>query len=137
MSGNDGGTIRLSVPEAARHLGISERAVRKRIEAGTLPAERDGSKWIVTVPITAEEAVPSEEVVEAVYQVTPEQITQAIEQTGAKYMTDLETIFDRVGAIYEARLADKDAIIAELRKQVELLESQQPEPRESWWRRFF
>jgi excisionase family DNA binding protein len=45
-----GGTIWLSVPEAARRLGISERAVRKRIDAGTLRAERDGGgPWRVEV----------------------------------------------------------------------------------------
>ncbi len=53
-----GGTAWLSVPQAARHLGISERAVRKRIAAHTLPAERDGSgPWRVRVG-TGEGAVP-------------------------------------------------------------------------------
>ena len=33
---------RVSVEEAARILGISENAVRKRIERGTLDSERDG-----------------------------------------------------------------------------------------------
>ncbi len=45
--GTNGGTGRYSVPQAARYLGISERAVRKRIEAGTLAAERDGRQWVV------------------------------------------------------------------------------------------
>ena len=44
------GTARYSVPEAARALGISERAVRKRIVAGTLPAEKEGSRWVVFLP---------------------------------------------------------------------------------------
>jgi excisionase family DNA binding protein len=53
-----GGTVWLSVPEAARHLGISERAVRKRITAHTLPAERDGrGPWRVRIGTTGE-AVP-------------------------------------------------------------------------------
>lgn len=37
----------VSVPEAALLLGISERAVRKRIAAGTLPARRVGGRWLV------------------------------------------------------------------------------------------
>jgi hypothetical protein len=53
-----GGTAWLSVPQAARHLGISERAVRKRIAAQTLPAQRDGGgPWWVRVGTTGA-AVP-------------------------------------------------------------------------------
>ncbi len=45
-----GGTEWLSVPQAARHLGISERAVRKRIAADSLPAQRDGrGPWRVRI----------------------------------------------------------------------------------------
>ena len=39
-----------SVPAAARHLGISERAVRKRVESGSIRAQRDGTRWLVQVP---------------------------------------------------------------------------------------
>src|SRR5947209_5741079 len=39
--------VRCSVPDAARRLGITERAVRKRIQAGTLPAERFEGRWLV------------------------------------------------------------------------------------------
>jgi excisionase family DNA binding protein len=46
----EGGTVWLSVPEAARYLGISERAVRKRIGVNTIPAEREGGgPWRVRV----------------------------------------------------------------------------------------
>jgi hypothetical protein len=38
------------VPEAARALGISERAVRKRVSARTLAAIRDGHAWVVFLP---------------------------------------------------------------------------------------
>ncbi len=54
--------VRYSVPEAARLLGISERAVRKRIDAGTLEAVKDGRAWSVLLPTltgTAGRAVPA------------------------------------------------------------------------------
>ena len=52
-----GDTMWLSVPEAARHLGISECTVRKRIAANTLKAEREsGGHWRVEVGIAG--AVP-------------------------------------------------------------------------------
>jgi excisionase family DNA binding protein len=58
VGGTEGGTSggpgpqgavppRYSVPEAARVLGISERAVRKRITANTLPATRTAAGWLV------------------------------------------------------------------------------------------
>ncbi len=42
--------VPLTVPAAAQALGISERAVRKRITVGTLEAIKDGSKWLVYLP---------------------------------------------------------------------------------------
>jgi hypothetical protein len=44
--------MRYSVPEVARLLGISERAVRKRITAGTLDAHKEGNAWVVLLPAT-------------------------------------------------------------------------------------
>ncbi len=42
--------VPLTVPAAAQALGIKERAVRKRITAGTLEAVRDGARWLVYLP---------------------------------------------------------------------------------------
>lgn len=47
--GSSGGTARYSVPQVARMLGISERAVRKQIETGKLSAERDGNRWLIAL----------------------------------------------------------------------------------------
>ncbi|MBA2598006.1 MAG: helix-turn-helix domain-containing protein [Chloroflexia bacterium] len=57
-TGTPGGTARYSVPEVARVLGISERAVRKRITTGTLNAHKEGNAWVVLLPSTTE-AVPA------------------------------------------------------------------------------
>jgi hypothetical protein len=68
--GTGTGPARYSVPEVARLLGISERAVRKRITAGTLDAHKEGNAWVVLLHATtgavpaasaAQEAVPSTE----------------------------------------------------------------------------
>jgi hypothetical protein len=56
--GTAAGTARYSVPETARLLGISERAVRKRITAGALDAHKEGTAWVVLLPATTE-AVPA------------------------------------------------------------------------------
>lgn len=52
----EGAPTRYSVPQVARLLGLSERAVRKRIDAGTLRAERAGRQWWIPL-----EAVPGSE----------------------------------------------------------------------------
>ena len=66
-AGTAGGTVRYSVPEVARLLRISERAVRKQITAGALDAHKEGNAWVVLLPSTmgavpvvpaAQEAVP-------------------------------------------------------------------------------
>jgi excisionase family DNA binding protein len=43
-------TINLSVPEAARVLGISERTVWRRVKTGDLPIERVGRRLLVCLP---------------------------------------------------------------------------------------
>ena len=43
------GTQWYSVPEAAERLGLKQRAVRKRIAAGTLLAERTAQGWRVAL----------------------------------------------------------------------------------------
>jgi hypothetical protein len=57
-SGTEAGTTRYSVPQVARVLGISERAVRKRLTAGTLDAHEEGNAWVVLLPPTTG-AVPA------------------------------------------------------------------------------
>src|SRR5215213_1635252 len=56
--GTERGPARYSVPQVARVLGISERAVRKRIMAGTLDAHKEGSAWVVLLHAISE-AVPA------------------------------------------------------------------------------
>jgi hypothetical protein len=53
-------TRRISVADAARELGITERAVRKRIAAGTMQAERNEGRWLVVVPDVPAHAAPRE-----------------------------------------------------------------------------
>jgi len=91
-----GGTVWLSVPQAARHLGISERAVRKRIAAQTLPAQRDGSgPWRVRVGTTGE--------------AVPEPSKSGTTETGA---VPAPGALATVGDDWRAVLAAKDQVIA-------------------------
>lgn len=112
----------VSVPDAGRRLGISERAVRKRIHAGTLRAEPFGRSFMVWLSDDADPVGPEPgpvlgpEPYEAQYRVTPADVEQAIERTGAKYVADMAALYDRiaaeVGRLYEGQLAAKDETIA-------------------------
>jgi len=39
----------LSVPEAAKHLGVIEETVRRHVRSGKLRAERLGHQWFIHV----------------------------------------------------------------------------------------
>lgn len=131
-----------TVPEVARQLGISERAVRLRIESGALAAVRDGRRWWVTLPGPGEAVVGGSrggseggsgsgsrvgsaggstggsaggsvaEPVEAAYRVTPTEVERVVERTGAKYVADMRALFEQVGQLYEAQLATQAAALA-------------------------
>ena len=51
----------LSVNEAAEHLDISDRAVRQRIKAGTIQAEKVGNAWRIASAQFREDTEPSAE----------------------------------------------------------------------------
>ena len=57
------------------------------------------------------------EPIEAAYRVAPEELERAIARTGEKYIGDIQTIFTQVAALYEQRLADRDALIATVREE--------------------
>ncbi|HEX5504903.1 MAG TPA: hypothetical protein VFW96_19955 [Thermomicrobiales bacterium] len=115
------GTAACSVPEAARRLGISERAVRKRIDRGSLHAERaGGGAWTVYLPL--EGAVPpggaaggdgaSPEVSAARYRAGPGASERAASCMSAECAAGMRTLFAEVGALYEAQLAAMGAALA-------------------------
>ena len=165
MSGNTGPEhgpeqVRYTVAAAAERLGISDRAVRKRIQAGTLKAEPNGRTYWVYLEPGPEGPEPGPVPLDrngpvltgTSYRVTPGEIEQAIEHTGDKYVADMRAMFERVDDLYRDRLADKDRLIVELEEQrdalrsrVSALEAQQVEsldeptsapepPRRTWWR---
>jgi histidinol dehydrogenase len=92
---------------------------------------------------TADQSQP----IEATYRVQPGELERAIERTGARYMADIATLFDRIEATYRDQLTAKDQAIeqqaerirewqaraADLQARLEALEAQ-PEPRRPWWK---
>jgi excisionase family DNA binding protein len=141
VSGRQDGTI--PIAEAAELLGLSQEAVRKRIQRGSLAGMKEGGHWFVLLDrqdvrtsgrqddgrTQRQDASP----IPAAYQVTPAEVEQAIERTGARYVADFAALYDRisaeVGRLYEGQLAAKDETLAakdeaidELRRRAELAE---------------
>jgi hypothetical protein len=151
-AGPGAGPVWTLVADAATRLGISERAVRKRIAAGSLEGRTDGRRWWVALPAEpdaepgpvprgtwAGPAEPSSGPKTGPGPVpsgtssafTPADLEQAIERTGAKYRADLQTMFAELRQVFEVQLRAKDATIAakdetiaELRRRAEQAEQE-------------
>ncbi len=144
---------RVSVEDAARILGISENAVRKRIERGTLESERDGDARYVLL----EGDMPQH----------ANDMPDGMPDTIALMQAHLDSLAGQIAFLrmeLEARTEEarrKDHIIMSLTQRVPELEAARDEPQapetsvetsgsgdvppepenaaqpRSWWRRFF
>jgi hypothetical protein len=153
MSNTGNQRRRVSVEDAARILGISENAVRKRIERGTLESERDGdTRYVLLYGDMTQHADDMSDGMPVDIALMQAHLDSLDDQI-AFLRTELETRTE------EARR--KDSIIMSLTQRIPELEAP-PEPRESpvssseeqergkgraepetatapssWWRRFF
>ncbi|MDP9371944.1 MAG: sigma-70 region 4 domain-containing protein [Chloroflexota bacterium] len=124
------------IAEAARLLGLSQEAVRKRLQRATLPGYKQDEHWYVLLdglhpaagyrqdtdpagwqddrpddgrtPAGRQDTAP----IEASYRVTPAEIEQAVARTSAQYMGDLRAVLAEVGKVYEGRIAATEAASA-------------------------
>ena len=88
----------IAIAEAAELLGLSQEAVRKRIQRGTLAGMKEGGHWFVLMDRqdvrtsgrqddgrTGRQDAPP---IEGAYRVTPAEVEKAIERIGARYVAD-------------------------------------------------
>ncbi len=151
------GTPALSVAEAAALLGVNERTVRRYIEKGKLAADRVLSdrhtvELRISRPALADylgrrTAVEHEETGSGAPSggVDTPPGTQAgmpasLSARPADLSVLLVAISDRLEDQYQARLADKDELIGELRRRAEAAEREAEELRRArrrlpWWLR--
>ncbi len=122
----------LSIQQAAAALGISERQVRRYIKARRLHAERTRGHHGVQVVIPAAAVADLRGQREALEQDalvgtdTPDTVdtpdTAAVRP--ADVLSLIAAVTDRLEAQYQARLADKDALIGELRHRADANDDQ-------------
>lgn len=160
-----GGLVRLTVPEAAQRLGISENALRKRVQRDTVIWDRDDDgRVFVYLPPTG----TGQDTDQADDQATDYADDQATDQAAAPVEL-VESLQEQVGYL-RGTLETRDKELAEMRRllagaleripAIEPPPDTPPEPREStvtssdkqgstvhpedgeaqkrsWWKRFF
>jgi excisionase family DNA binding protein len=147
IPGTDTPPVRATIEEAARLLGVSENAIRKRIERGTLRSEKaDGTRYVLldngmSQHVTDEsDGMPhstprgmSEFVASLQDQI--EFLRRELERKDAILMTMAQRIPELEAPSEDTRSAS-EATEAEDRGR-EVSEQQEGSQRRSWWREFF
>jgi hypothetical protein len=131
----------LEIGEAARILGISTEAVRKRIKRGSLKAQKNGDgQWLVILDearLAAAARGNGEDSVQAdaagvTTTLNLVRSSAAIEET---LRDEVDVLRDEVSFLRE-EISRLDTIIMSLTQNVKLLEApRQAQPRMSWWHR--
>src|SRR5919107_5627234 len=154
--------LRATVEEAAKILGTSENAVRKRIERGTLSSEKvDGVRYVLLF----DSDMPQHAIDTAVDSATDMSHDLALIQSHLDSMQEQVSYLKAVIQTRDEELRRKDHIIAALTERIPELEAprearseareghvmaseeadkgkappeqQEPSQRRSWWRSFF
>jgi transposase-like protein len=113
--------MQTTIPEAARHLGVSEHTVRRRVRSGELPGKQvatpQGFTWVVDIPDGLPEPVTSSSEVQALREL-------------------VANLQDRINA-QGKELEAKNKQIEQLHVLLQQAQAALPAPRENrpWWRR--
>jgi phage shock protein A len=131
----------LEIGEAARILGISTEAVRKRIKRGSLKAQKNGDgQWLVILDESRLAAVARDNGGDGVQADASGVATTldlarssaAIEET---LRDEVDVLRDEVSFLRE-EISRLDTIIMSLTQNIKMLEApRQAQPRMSWWHR--
>jgi hypothetical protein len=131
----------LEIGEAARILGISTEAVRKRIKRGSLKAQKNGDgQWLVILDESRLAAVARDNGGDGVQAdasgvattLNLARSSAAIEET---LRDEVDVLRDEVSFLRE-EISRLDTIIMSLTQNIKMLEApRQAQPRMSWWHR--
>src|SRR5215213_2338442 len=148
-SGQDSGTLRVTIREAATRLGVTEAAIRKRIQRGSLDKEmgEDGRVYVY-LDLSQDKSHPESHVEsEALIENLQDQIVYLRSQLDvrAEEIQRRDVIISQLtqaNATLAARVPELEAaqVPAEGEAEVQGQPTRREEPRsseKSWWRRVF
>lgn len=128
----------ITVAEASRKLGISDRAVRQWITSGKLEAERNGKSW--RIPASAiSNGKKAEEEFHVIVQMQSE--IDHLRSELAEKNRQIESQADQIASL-QADLSEQskrhDTIVLQMTQQLERAQLQLEDMRDrSWWQRIF
>lgn len=122
-SGQDTG---IPLVDAARIMGTTPAALRKRLQRGSVPGYKRAGQWFVLVDSVLPTGSPraghgQDTAREAV--VSPQIVEQAITRTGQQYSADLRAMLGELREVYAGQIAAQAETIAELRRRAEVAEA--------------
>jgi excisionase family DNA binding protein len=136
----------ISVQDAAAHLGVSERTIRRRIKAGQLAATQvptsQGYEWRIHLNSTNEVDTPAVQVDSNAVQVdgTPDQAKQEPTSTSESALVralDLVEKLQHENLELAGRVGFYQAKLQDAQEQIRLLSApkEQERPKGPWWKR--
>ena len=130
----------LIIPEAAKRLGVTPQAIRKRIKRGTMQALRNNrGQEIVQIPVAVDGSQEPEEPPEPAGQLAETVRPQPRPTTVRTVATDRDREIDRLQAAHAAHVATLErqlaAITAQSEREIERLCGQFAAERSFWTER--
>ena len=133
----------VEIGEAAKVLGISTEAVRKRIKRGSLKAQKNGGgQWLVILDEARFAAAPRDTGGDGVQAdaagiATTMNLVRSSAAIEEALRDEVDVLRDEVMFLRE-EISRLDAIIISMTQNIKLLDAPreaQPQPRMSWWHR--
>ena len=129
----------LEIGEAARILGISTEAVRKRIKRGSLKAQKkEDGQWLVILDEAKVAAYRDNggnggqaDLADAATTMNLVRSSAAIEEA---LRDEVDVLRDEITFLRD-EVARLETIIVSLSQNIKMLEAPRPAPRMSWWHR--
>ncbi len=122
------GMSRMTLAEAAAHLGVSTDTVRRRLQRGDLSGQKEGAVWLVEIPMPSNAS--------EVAQQEPSSGPAGAEQVPSSCQAEIRRLEELIATL-QSQLYTKDHQIGELLIVVRQAQAMLPAPKVSghhWWR---
>lgn len=129
---------RVTVQEAARQLGVSEQAIRKRVKRGTLEHDKDpdGRVYVYLDEVTNPSTTPDNTLLISQMQARIESLERQLEEANAANQEHRRIIIALTSRIPQLEAPQEPQSAAEGQGEGDVPQEPERSPR-PWWRRVF